>query len=118
MDREIYSKVKREYEIKHDLKLRQAREFETKILNENKSLFKVKKEIDEAAIKSTKLLLGEDAVKREIERENLEIKIKALEEKYEKELSKLGLKKDDFTSLEDGIKIELEKVRAQQNNKK
>ena len=32
MDREIYSKVKREYEIKHDLKLRQAREFETKIL--------------------------------------------------------------------------------------
>ena len=44
MDREIYSKVKREYEIKHDLKLRQAREFETKILNENKSLFKVKKD--------------------------------------------------------------------------
>lgn len=96
MDREIYSKVKREYEIKHDLKLRQAREFETKILNENKSLFKVKKEIDEAAIKSTKLLLGEDIVKREIERENLEIKLKALEEKYEKELAKLGLKKDDF----------------------
>ena len=62
MDREIYSKVKREYEIKHDLKLRQAREFETKILNENKSLFKIKKEIDEAAIKSTKLLRGEDVV--------------------------------------------------------
>ncbi len=33
-------------------------------------------------------------------------------------LKATGLKKDDFTSLEDGIKIELEKVRAQQNNKK
>lgn len=96
MDSDIYFKVKREFEKKHDLKLMEAYKKEKELLDRNENLRKIKDKINETAIKSTKLLLGEDKIKREIESENLTIKLKELDKKYQNELSKLGYKKEDF----------------------
>lgn len=106
MDSDIYLKVKREFEKKHDAKIREALLNEEKILKSNKKLKEIKDKINETAIKSTKLLLGEDKIKREIEKENLNIKLKELEQKYIDELNKLGYKKDDLLPKYDCKKCE------------
>lgn len=96
MDSDIYLKVKREFEKKRDAKIRDSILKEEKLLKENKKLKEIKDKINETAIKSTRLLLGEDKLKREIEKENLNIKLNELNLKYIGQLNKLGYKKEDF----------------------
>ena len=96
MDKEIYNRIKREYEKKHDEKVRNAALKKEQILLKNPKLKEIEEEINLVSINSAKLILGEDKLKRDIEKENLELKLKALEEKYQNELNKIGITKIDF----------------------
>ena len=97
MDKIIYNKIRNEYEKKRDTKIRIARLKEEEILKNNSKLKSIKDEINETAILSTRLLLGENSIKRDIEKENLSIKLKKLDEKYQKELERINVDISEIT---------------------
>lgn len=96
MDKEIYNRIKREYEKKHDEKIRNAKLKKEEFLNKNPKLKEIEEEINLTSIASAKLILGEDKLKKDIEKENLGIKLKNLQDKYDSELQRLGVDKNYF----------------------
>ena len=96
MDKEVYNKIKNEYDKKRALKIKEANKLEEEIFNKYPKIKQIKDEINITAIKSARLLLGEDEVSKEIEKENLSIKLQKLEQSLESELKKVGINKEDL----------------------
>ncbi len=96
MDSKIYSNLKREYEIKKLQKEEDALSYKNKVFSENEILHKLDEKKNMLAIKSAKLMLISDDITRRIEKENLEIKLKEIDAKIEKELKRIRLSMESF----------------------
>lgn len=96
MDSGIYREIKREYDLKRQRKIDTAKRFKEKIYLENPVLSKIEDEINLLALNTTKVILNADEVTKQIEQENLAIKLDKLNKKYDRELNKIGLTRKDF----------------------
>lgn len=96
MDSSVYREIKREYDLKRQASIDKSRRYKEEIYAKNPILKEIEDEINMIAIKTTKIILISDELTRQIEQENLALKLQKLEKKYEKELKKIGISKDDF----------------------
>lgn len=96
MDSGVYREIKREYDLKRQAAIDKSRRYKEEVYAKNKVLKEIEDEINMIAIKTTKIILISDELTRQIEQENLALKLQKLEKKYEKELKKIGISKDDF----------------------
>lgn len=101
MDSEIYKKKMREYQEKRDKKISIANQKKEKIYNDNPNLKKLEEEKNMMAIKVAKNILVMNEMNKQIEQENLEINLRKIDEKIDKELKKIGIEKDDFEPIFD-----------------
>lgn len=96
MDSEIYKKKIKEYEVKRENKISDANKLKEKIYNDYPTLQKLEDERNFLAIKTARSMVTMDEMNKQIEQENLELKLKKIDEKIEKELKKQGIDKDVF----------------------
>lgn len=96
MNNDIYRKIKRQYDIKRQIELDRANKLKNKIYSENPKLEEIEKEINMMALKITRNILNSDEITRQVEEENMKSKLEKLKEKYNKELSKIGLNYEDL----------------------
>lgn len=96
MDSSIYREIKREYDLKRQLAIEKSKRYKDDIYAKYPILGEIENEINLIAIKTTKTILISDNLTRQIEQENLAIKLQKLENKYERELKKIGITKKDF----------------------
>ena len=97
MNNEAYAKVKAEYDSKRDKKISAAKYKKDSVFNKDPKLQELQESINQLGLEVTRTILTtHDELKKQIEQENLQIKIKSLEEKIEKELKKLGYIPEDF----------------------
>lgn len=94
---EAYAKVKLEYDIKREEKITSAKYKKEKVFSKNPKLYDLQESINKLGLEITKTILTtQDEIKKQIEQENMQIKIHSLEEKIDKELKRLGYKREDF----------------------
>lgn len=97
MENEVYSKVRKELEVSRENAIKAAKQKKEKLFLENPSLEKLQDEINMLALNTTKTILStSDDIKRQVERDNLAMKLKKLEDKFEKELKSLGYALEDL----------------------
>ncbi len=97
MDRDIYLKIKSEMDAKRQRAIRIAKEKKEKAFEQDPRLQELEDQINMLALNTTKTILTTtDEIKKQIEQENLNMKIKNLTEKLENQLKKDGYKKEDF----------------------
>ncbi|MBR1883763.1 MAG: ATP-binding protein [Clostridia bacterium] len=96
MDAKIYNEIIKEYENKRNKALDEAKKFKESVFEKSPELSKFEKEIASLTISSMKKNLTASKVEREIENQNLEIKVKEIQEKINEKIEKLGYKKEDF----------------------
>lgn len=96
MSNEIYRNIKREYDIKRNLKVEEAKRKKEEIYLQNPKLEKLEDDINKLALKITRNILNSTLVTRQVEEENMKINLSKLEQKYETELKKMGLSKSDL----------------------
>ena len=89
MDSGVYREIKREYDLKRQAAIDKSRRYKEEVYAKNKVLKEIEDEINMIAIKTTKIILISDELTRQIEQENLALKLQKLEKKYEKELKKM-----------------------------
>lgn len=104
MNNDIYRKIKREYDIKRQVKIDEAKKVKQQVYSENPRLEEIEKEKNILALKITRNILNSDEITRQVEEENMKSKLENLEKKYEQELNKLGVEKD---SLEPKFECEI-----------
>lgn len=96
MDSSIYREIKREYDLKRQIAMEKAKQVKKEIYEKYPILADIENEMNLLAIRTTKTILIADEITKQIEQENLELKLKRLEQKYQKELKKIGITKKDF----------------------
>lgn len=96
MNSEVYRKIKREYDIKRQIKLDEARKIKEEIYEKNEHLKQIEDEINMLALKTTRNILNSDEITRQIEEENMKSKLDKLQKKYDTELKNMGLKREDL----------------------
>lgn len=96
MDSDIYKKKIKEYEVKREKKINEANKLKEKIYNDYPNLQKLEDEKNILAVKSARNMLTMDDMSKQIEQENLEIKLKKIDEKIEKEFKKHQIDKSMF----------------------
>lgn len=96
MDSSIYREIKREYDLKRQIAVEKAKKYKEEIYAKYPILGEIENEINMLAIKTTKVILISDELTKQVEQENLALKLDKLEKKYERELNKIGITKKDF----------------------
>lgn len=96
MDSSVYREIKREYDVKRQRAIEKSKLYKEKIYSENSILEQIEDEINMIALKTTKAILISDELTKQVEHDNLAVKLDKLEKKYERELKKIGLTKKDF----------------------
>ena len=96
MSNDVYRKIKREYEIKRQNEIEKAKLKIQQVYSKNPRLEEIEKEINMLALKITRNILNSDEITRQVEEENMKNKIEKLEKKYDIELSKIGLSREDL----------------------
>lgn len=96
MDAEAYQKIKKQYATKkkqkEDLVLEKKRNFYL----QNPKLQELEEKRNMQAIETTRNVLNASDMDREIEEENMSIKLAKIDDKIEKEWKRLGVSKQDF----------------------
>jgi len=93
LNNDIYRKIKREYDIKRQKSIDDAKIKKRKIYEQNPKLEEIENEINMLALKITRNILNSDQISREIEQENMKEKLSKLQKKYDNELNKMGINK-------------------------
>ncbi|MEG0873262.1 MAG: ATP-binding protein [Clostridia bacterium] len=96
MDSDVHKQIKREYDIKRQRNIEFAKQKKDQIYTENPKLEEIENKKHTLAIKSARIMLNSDEITRQIEAENISLKLSELEKKEITELKKIGLKKEDF----------------------
>lgn len=96
MDGAIYRETKREYDLKRQLAIDKAKRYKNEIYEKYPILASIENEINLIAIKSAKEILISDEITKQVEQENLALKLKKLEKKYDKELKNIGITREEF----------------------
>lgn len=93
MENGVYRKVKKVFDIKRQEKIDSVKKEKIKLYKENPKLEQIEQSINQIAIDITRKILNSDEVTRQIEQENMGIKLSKLNEKFNDELKKLGIDK-------------------------
>ena len=96
MNSDIYRKIKREYDIKRQAKIDEATRRKQKVYIDNPKLGEIENEINMLALSITRNILNSDDITRQVEEENMKQKLDKLEAKYENELNRLGIIKQEI----------------------
>ncbi len=96
MDLEIYKKKIKEYEQKREKKINEAKLKKEKIYNDSPSLKKLEEEKNLIAVNISRKMLTMNDLDKQIEQENLEIKLKKIDKKIDNELKKIGISNSYF----------------------
>ncbi len=96
MDGSIYRDIKREYDLKRQIAIDKSKKFKEELYNKYPVLSEIEDEINMLAIRTTKAILMSDELTKQIEKDNLSLKLQKLEKKYDNELKKIGLTRKDL----------------------
>ena len=96
MNTQVYNEVKKEFDIKRTRKLDEFNLNKKKVFEKNPLIEKLETEKNNLALKITKSMLTKDNVEKEIEQENLKIKLDEIDKKIVKEYKKIGIEYKDF----------------------
>lgn len=96
MDSEAYLKVKKEYDLRREKILSQVEEKKKTIYQKYPKLRKLEDEKNLLAISIAKNILKSDELNKQIEEENMQIKLKNIDDKIERELKAIGISKKEF----------------------
>ena len=96
MDLKIYNEVISEFESKREENERKASYLKEKVLKSDDTLLNLEKQIATETLNVMKRNLSNSEIEKDIEKQNLQIKIENLNKKIEERLTKLGYKKEDF----------------------
>lgn len=96
MDSYIYKQIKREFDMKRQMRIKEANIKKEQIYINNPKLSDLENQINILAIKSARIMLNADELTKQIEKENIELKLNKLEQNITKELKSIGIKKEDF----------------------
>lgn len=96
MDKDVYRKIKREYDLKRQREIDFANMRKEKIYNENPKLSELEDKLNTLAIQSAKMILTSDEITRQIEQENLNIKLSNIQKKIDNEFKKIGIDKNSL----------------------
>ena len=96
MDKDIYTKIKREYDLKRQKEIDIANNKKRQIYNENPKLEELESKLNLLAITTARKILTSDEITKQIEQENLDKKLHTIQTKIDNELKKLGISKDEL----------------------
>lgn len=96
MNNQVYNEVKKKFDIKRTNKINEARLKKENILKDNKYIFELEDQKNKLALKKAKLIITSDDITREIEQENLRIKLDEIDKKLKKEYKKIGIDDSNF----------------------
>lgn len=96
MQSSAYRKVERDYDLKRQRANNLAREYKKSVYDAHPILREIDDEINQVALKSAKSRIFSDNLTRKSEQEKLEFELHKLQNKYDKELKKIGIDKKDF----------------------
>lgn len=96
MENQIYEKVKKEYEIKKDEIEKKKKNKIEQLFNKNPKLREIEDEKNMLAIKTTQRIITLNDINKQIEQENLSIKLKKLDKKFQNELKNMKINEDYF----------------------
>ena len=96
MNTDIYRKIKREYDLKRQLKIDEANKKKQDIYKKNPRLEEIENEINMLALDITRNILNSDEITRQVEEENMKDNLAKLQKKYNNELKSLGIDSSEF----------------------
>ncbi len=96
MNNQAYNEVKRNFDIKRTNKINEAKLKKDKFLQDNPVILNLEEQKNMLALKKAKLIVTSDKITKQVEQENLKLKLDEIDKKIEKEYKKLGINQDDF----------------------
>ncbi len=96
MDIKIYNDVIKEYEEKRERKIKDIEKYKKDVYEKNPDLKKLEDDIAALTISVMRKNLNNNLMEKEIETQNLHLKIDDINKKLDSKLARLGISKDDF----------------------
>lgn len=96
MDNQIYREILKKRDIKRQRKIDEAIIKKKKIYKDYPELEEIEKEINMLALNITRSIVASDEITRQVEKENMKIKLDKLEDKKHKMLKKIGITQNDL----------------------
>ena len=96
MQNTVFRKVERDYNLKRQRAQNDAKLYKKNVYDENPILQEIEDEINMISLKSAKARIFSDDLNRRKEQEKLEYKLNKLNCKYDEELRKIGLTRENF----------------------
>ena len=96
MDNQVYREILKKRDIKRQRKIDEAIIKKKKIYKDYPELEEIEKEINMLALNITRSIVASDEITKQIEKENMKIKLDKLEEKRHKILKKIGITEKDL----------------------
>lgn len=96
MDNQVYREILKKRDIKRQRKIDEAIIKKKKIYKDYPELEDIEKEINMLALNITRSIVASDEITKQIEKENMKIKLDKLEEKRHKILKKIGITEKDL----------------------
>jgi len=91
-----FRKVEREFDIKRQKAQSEAKALKKDIYSKNPILAELDDEINKIALRSAKSRIFSDDISRQVEQDKLEMKIDKINKKFDSELKRVGLSREDF----------------------
>lgn len=96
MNKVVYNEVRRIFDLKRSSKIKEANLKKENFLNEHKNIAKLEIDRNFIALKMAKSIVMSDEISKQVEQENLKIKLDEIDEKIKKEYKKINVKEDEF----------------------
>lgn len=96
MDNQVYREILKKRDIKRQRKIDEAIIKKKKIYKDYPELEEIEKEINMLALNITRSIVASDEITRQVEKENMKIKLDKLEDKKHKMLKKIGITQNDL----------------------
>lgn len=96
MDNQVYREILKKRDIKRQRKIDEAIIKKKKIYKDYPELEEIEREINMLALNITRSIVASDEITKQIEKENMKIKLDKLEEKRHKILKKIGITEKDL----------------------
>ena len=96
MNKVVYNEVRRIFDLKRSSKIKEANLKKENFLNEHKNIAKLEIDRNFIALKMAKSIVMSDEISKQVEQENLKIKLDEIDEKINKEYKKINVKEEEF----------------------
>lgn len=96
MDNQIYKEILKDRDIKRQKKIDEAIIKKNKLYADYPELEEIERKINMVALNTTRNIVASDELTRQVEAENMKLKLEKLEKEKEKVLKKIGVSKEDL----------------------